>query len=147
MSTTYTPSARRFNPMTKIAAGACAIALSASVASLAFTLDHNAHHASAAPAPASVPAAHYVPATHYVPDTHHVTPAPVPSPAVETLQRQLGQLNYYEGSIDGLMGPQTVAAIQYLQRDAGLPQTGQLNAATNNALANFLAHGNNQMAG
>ena len=76
-----------------------------------------------------------------------MNPAPVASPAVETLQRQLGQLNYYEGSIDGLMGPQTVQAIQYLQRDAGLPQTGQLNAATDNALANFLAHGNNQMAG
>ncbi len=141
MSTTYTPTAHRSNLMTKIAAGACAIALSASVASLVFTLDHNTRHAAAAPAPASAPAAHYAPATH------HVNPAPVASPAVETLQRQLGQLNYYEGSIDGLMGPQTVQAIQYLQRDAGLPQTGQLNAATDNALANFLAHGNNQMAG
>lgn len=59
----------------------------------------------------------------------------------------LGQLNYYEGPDDGIMGPQTIQAITYLQRDAGLPQTGQMNAATQAALAHFLAHGNNQMAG
>jgi peptidoglycan hydrolase-like protein with peptidoglycan-binding domain len=77
------------------------------------------------------------------------TPAhPVqPSAAVAKLQRELGQLNYYEGADDGLMGPQTIQAIKYLQRDAGLPQTGQMNAATQAALANFLAHGNNQMGG
>jgi peptidoglycan hydrolase-like protein with peptidoglycan-binding domain len=45
------------------------------------------------------------------------------------------------------MGPQTIAAIQDLQRQAGLPQTGQMNAATQAALANYLAHGNNQMGG
>jgi Putative peptidoglycan binding domain len=75
------------------------------------------------------------------------TPAAVPSAAVKTLQQQLGQLNYYEGPVDGLMGPQTVAAIQDLQRQAGLPQTGTMNTATQAALANYLAHGNNQMAG
>ena len=63
------------------------------------------------------------------------------------LQQELGQLNYYEGPDDGIMGPQTIQAIKYLQRDARLPQTGQMNAATQAALANFLAHGNNQMAG
>ena len=63
------------------------------------------------------------------------------------LQRELGQLNYYEGPVDGLMGPQTIAAIKDLQRQAGLPQTGQMNAATQAALANYLAHGNNQMGG
>lgn len=45
------------------------------------------------------------------------------------------------------MGNQTIQAIKYLQRDAGLPQTGQMNAATVAALHNFLIHGNNQMAG
>jgi peptidoglycan hydrolase-like protein with peptidoglycan-binding domain len=45
------------------------------------------------------------------------------------------------------MGPQTIAAIKDLQRQAGLPQTGQMNAATQAALANYLAHGNNQMGG
>jgi peptidoglycan hydrolase-like protein with peptidoglycan-binding domain len=81
---------------------------------------------------------------------HHVTPVtpvhPVaPSAAIETLQRELGQLNYYEGPVTGTMTSQTTQAITYLQRDAHLPQTGTMNAATQAALANFLANGNNQM--
>jgi hypothetical protein len=43
------------------------------------------------------------------------------------------------------MNTQTEQAITYLQRDAGLPQTGTMNAATTAALAHFLATGNNQM--
>jgi hypothetical protein len=78
--------------------------------------------------------------------TNPVTPVK-PSAAVMQLQRELGQLNYYEGPVDGVMGPQTIAAIKDLQRQAGLPQTGQMNAATQAALANYLAHGNNQMGG
>ena len=70
---------------------------------------------------------------------------PAPSAAVETLQRELGQLNYYEGPITGTVTPQTVQAITYLQRDAHLPQTGVMNSATQTALTNFLANGNNQM--
>ncbi len=85
--------------------------------------------------------------THTVTPAQPVTPKQVPSAAVETLQKQLGQLNYYEGPVDGLMGPQTTAAITYLQRDAGLPQTGTMNAATQAALQNYLVNGNNQMAG
>jgi hypothetical protein len=76
--------------------------------------------------------------------THHVTPA-VPSAAIETLQRELGRLDYYEGPVTGIMNTQTTLAITYLQRDAHLPQTGQVNAATRTSLAVFLAHGNNQM--
>jgi hypothetical protein len=72
---------------------------------------------------------------------------PTPSASVKTLQEQLGRLNYYEGTVDGLMGPQTEAAIADLQRQAGLPQTGQMNSATEAALSNYLAHGNNQMGG
>ena len=75
------------------------------------------------------------------------TPAVTPSASVKQLQQELGQLNYYEGPVDGLMGPQTIAAIKDLQRQAGLPQTGTMNAATQKALDNYLAHGNNQMGG
>ena len=78
---------------------------------------------------------------------HHVTPVtpPAPSETVIVLQRELGQLNYYEGPITGTMNNQTVVAITYLQRDAGLPQTGSMNAATQQALTTMLAQGNNQM--
>ena len=70
-----------------------------------------------------------------------------PSASVKKLQQELGQLNYYQGPVDGVTGPQTTAAIQDLQRQAGLPQTGTMNAATQKALDNYLAHGNNQMGG
>jgi hypothetical protein len=122
---------------------------------LAATLSHS--HSSQAPATNSTPTSTSVPAqpTTPVSPAHPVQPAtpvspahPVqPSAAVMKLQQELGQLNYYEGPDDGIMGPQTIQAITYLQRDAGLPQTGQMNAATQAALTNFLAHGNNQMAG
>jgi peptidoglycan hydrolase-like protein with peptidoglycan-binding domain len=76
-------------------------------------------------------------------------PAPPvrPSATIKLLQEQLGQLNYYNGSTAGYMNHATVQAITYLQRDAHLPQTGQLNTATENALNSMLAGGNNQMGG
>jgi peptidoglycan hydrolase-like protein with peptidoglycan-binding domain len=97
--------------------------------------------------PSTVPAMPITPATPITP-AHHVTPvtpSTVPSQAVETLQRELGQLNYYEGPVNGLPSSQLTAAITYLQRDAHLPQTGVMNAATEQALVGFLAHGNNHM--
>ena len=105
--------------------------------------------------PAPVPAVTHVapvaqaPAMPSIRETPAPKPAPAPaatpSPAIETLQRELGQLNYYEGPITGTMNSQTTAAITYLQRDAHLPQTGTMNAATQQALVTMLAHGNNQM--
>jgi hypothetical protein len=93
-----------------------------------------------------VPAAHGgTPAHHVVPNPPAPPKPPAPSAAVSTLQRELGQLNYYEGPVTGTMNSQTTQAITYLQRDAGLPQTGTMNAATEQALVQFLAHGNNQM--
>jgi peptidoglycan hydrolase-like protein with peptidoglycan-binding domain len=74
-------------------------------------------------------------------------PTPSYSATVATLQKQLSQLNYYEGPVNGIAGPQTTQAITFLQRQAGLAQTGQMNAATQAALNNYLIHGNNQMAG
>jgi hypothetical protein len=97
-------------------------------------------------APAANPAQPTSP-TQTVNPAQPATPAVPPSASVKKLQQELGQLNYYEGPVDGVMGPQTVAAIQDLQRQAGLPQTGTMNAATQKALDNYLAHGNNQMGG
>ena len=117
---------------------------------------HSQANASSAPAPSSpASTAQYQPS----PDHHAGTPvrvpkdrpapAPVavPSAAVKLLQQQLAQLNYYDGPITGVENTNTVQAIQYLQRDAHLPQTGQLNGATRAALNSMLVHGNNQMAG
>jgi Putative peptidoglycan binding domain len=97
------------------------------------------------PAVPSQPAAN--PAVPAQPTGGSTTNPVTPSASVKNLQQQLGQLNYYEGSNDGIMGPQTIAAIKDLQRQAGLPQTGQMNTATQAALNNYLIHGNNQMAG
>jgi hypothetical protein len=103
-------------------------------------------HSSTAPATAGSPASATAQPTSSARPTSPVSPVR-PSAAVMQLQRELGQLNYYEGPVDGITGPQTIAAIEDLQRQAGLPQTGQMNAATQAALANYLAHGNNQMGG
>lgn len=75
-----------------------------------------------------------------------VKPSPAkPSSSIKVLQQELGQLNYYEGPVDGIAGPQTTAAIKYLQRDAHLPQTGVMNQATTNAMIKMLVSGNNVM--
>lgn len=68
-----------------------------------------------------------------------------PSGEVETWQKDLGQLNYYEGPVNGYLTPQTVQSITYLQAAAHLPQTGEMNAATQAAMQYMLIHGNNQM--
>ena len=104
----------------------------------------------AAPASTSAPAANPAQPTTPVQTANPAqptTPAVPPSASVKKLQQQLGQLNYYEGPVDGYMGPQTIAAIKDLQRQAGLPQTGTMNAVTQKALDNYLAHGNSQMGG
>lgn len=101
------------------------------------------------------PVAPVVPITPSTPSTptpapshHKVTPAPEhASDAVRLLQRELGQLNYYEGTANGYETAATVQAIKYLQRDAKLPRTGVLDIATQRALINFLITGNSQMAG
>jgi peptidoglycan hydrolase-like protein with peptidoglycan-binding domain len=126
-----------------IAVGA-AVAGAAVVAGLVFGLggfgSSTTTSGAAGTAPAVVPAG----TVH-----HHVTPVtPVaPSQTIIVLQRELGQLNYYEGPITGTMNEQTVQAITYLQRDAHLPQTGTMTPATQTALQHFLATGNNQMGG
>jgi peptidoglycan hydrolase-like protein with peptidoglycan-binding domain len=99
---------------------------------------------------------HTTPAATPAPPAHNVTPAAnvapnnpnhLPAAQVETIQRELGQLNYYEGPVNGVMTPQTVQAIEYLQRDAKLPQNGYFDQVTYLALQNMLQNGNNQMAG
>ncbi len=68
-----------------------------------------------------------------------------PSDEVKRLQESLAQLNFYDGPIDGFRNHQTKQAITDLQREAGLPQTGQMNLASWSALTTLLVEGNNQM--
>jgi hypothetical protein len=112
-----------------------------------------AAYAPAAPAPAApvatAPATGGSPAVTPSHGGHVTPPAPpvTPSAAIETLQRELGQLNYYEGPVTGVVNTQTTQAITYLQRDAGLPRTGRMDSATQAALARMLVSGNNHMGG
>ena len=119
------------------------------LAAVGLTHNHATTRTPAASASTSAPAASATssaPASPAQPTTP-ASPAVTPSASVKKLQQELGQLNYYEGPVDGIMGTQTAAAIKDLQRQAGLPQTGTMNAATQAALDNYLVHGNNQMAG
>jgi hypothetical protein len=110
-------------------------------------LTHNHAATSSSPAASTSASAPAPASANPAQPTTPAAPAVVPSASVKKLQQELGQLNYYEGSVDGIMGPQTIAAIKDLQRQANLPQTGTMNAATQAALDNYLANGNNQMAG
>ena len=57
----------------------------------------------------------------------------------KALQQDLADAGYYEGEVDGVYGPETVAAVQSLQEANGLPQTGALDKATEAALRSELA--------
>ena len=136
MTNTTTASADRNSRSTFIAAATlCVIGLAGAIT--AIIVASASHHS------------HALPANHNSNGSHSSAPANNvhPSSSVATLQRELGQLNYYEGPVNGHMTPQTVQAIDNLQRAAGLSQTGTMNAATDNALMNQLANGDNQMGG
>lgn len=142
MSTNTTARPNHSSATTVGAAALCALAVTGIVTSVMFAFGS---HASAAPAP--ITPAGPTPVSPSTPG--HPTPDSVvkPSASIESLQRQLAQLNYYNGPITGIMNAQTTDAISYLQRDAKLPRTGVLNVATQNALTRYLITGNNQMAG
>jgi len=142
-TTTPTPAPSTTGRTVLIAVGS-AVAGAAIVAGLAFGF--GAFGSSAATTTGASTTSPVVPAST---NHHHVTPVtPVaPSETIIVLQRELGQLNYYEGPVTGVMNEQTVQAITYLQRDAHLPQTGTMNAATQAALQHMLVTGNNQMGG
>jgi peptidoglycan hydrolase-like protein with peptidoglycan-binding domain len=55
------------------------------------------------------------------------------------LQTSLTTAGYYEGEIDGIYGPETVAAVEALQTGTGLPVTGLVDRATAAALEDAVA--------
>ncbi len=87
------------------------------------------------------------------PDERHETAAPVPeataqapatepansgrssgNEAVRAVQLVLAELKLYDGDIDGLMGPQTRAAVSSYQRTVGMPVTGEVDGQLLDAL-------------
>lgn len=58
--------------------------------------------------------------------------------AVRRLQRVLEELALFAGRVDGYFGEETVLALQRLQQEFGLAETGEFNTATWYAL-NFWA--------
>ena len=72
-------------------------------------------------------------------DAQQETAAKAVSSYTTTLQQALADAGYYEGKVDGVYGPETVAAVQALQKANGLPQTGTLDKATEQALRSELA--------
>jgi len=44
--------------------------------------------------------------------------------AITELQQAMSDLGYYEGAVDGLYGPETVAGIKAVQKDCGLAEDG-----------------------
>jgi hypothetical protein len=111
-----------------------------STANASSTPDHQQTHSDVRPAVLPTPTPTPTP-------TPAPAPAVAPSPTIRLLQTQLAQLNYYMGPINGIDSTQVHQAISYLQRDADLPQTGQLTPATQAALSRMLVRGNNQMSG
>ena len=72
--------------------------------------------------------------TGCLPDERQVEAAAAVSSYTAALQQQLADAGYDPGAIDGVYGPQTVAAVQALQNAAGLPETGTVDKATEAAL-------------
>jgi len=62
------------------------------------------------------------------------------------LQTDLTTAGYDPGPIDGVYGPKTVAAVQQLQKDSGLKETGFVDEATSRALQEKLAEVGQQQA-
>jgi peptidoglycan hydrolase-like protein with peptidoglycan-binding domain len=50
------------------------------------------------------------------------------------LQKSLAEAGYYQGDVDGVYGPETVDAVESLQKAHGLPVTGAVDKATDAAL-------------
>lgn len=50
--------------------------------------------------------------------------------AIENAQKTLKQQGHDPGSVDGVIGPQTIAAVRAYQKEQGLEVTGRLDAST-----------------
>ncbi|MFC2153084.1 peptidoglycan-binding protein [Actinomycetota bacterium] len=57
--------------------------------------------------------------------------------AIAELQQAMSDLGYYEGEVDGLYGPETVAGIKAVQKDCGLAEDGLYGPQTHGCLVDL----------
>ena len=57
-----------------------------------------------------------------------------PSPLVTEIQTELQRRGYYQGALDGLIGPMTRTAVEQFELDSGLPPTGNVGSGLLNEL-------------
>ena len=57
-----------------------------------------------------------------------------PDKTFKKAQKKLRKAGHYDGKVDGVSGPETAEAVREFQRSKGLPETGQLDARTLDAL-------------
>lgn len=62
-------------------------------------------------------------------DTRAPAPQTLVDPLVFSAQQALKQAGYYDGPVDGLVGPMTRSAVMAFQRNEGREATGEINAA------------------
>ncbi len=62
------------------------------------------------------------------------TAAAKPSRLVTEIQTELQRRGYYQGALDGLIGPMTRAAVEQFELDSGLPPTGKVGSGLLNEL-------------
>lgn len=71
---------------------------------------------------------------YYAPTTVPVYRGSQPSDVTERVQLSLARKGYYDGEIDGVMGPGTRAAIRAYQMDRGLPISSTIDGSLVRAL-------------
>jgi peptidoglycan hydrolase-like protein with peptidoglycan-binding domain len=82
-------------------------------------------------------AGYWYPAWGYAPDAYYAWDGPIyasnnlpPDQVIANVQASLQQQGYYQGDIDGLIGPQTRGALAAYQRDHGLYETSAIDQPT-----------------
>src|SRR5438132_14163269 len=88
-------------------------------------------------APYFLNAGYWYPAWGYSPNAYYAWDGPVPAynnlppdQVIANVQSALQQQGYYHDEVDGLLGPQTRAAIAAYQRDHGLAETAAVDQPT-----------------
>ena len=82
-------------------------------------------------------AGYWIPAWGYAPNAYYAYDGPIygynnlpPDQVIANVQSALQQQGYYQGEVDGLLGPQTRAAVADYQRATGLAETAAIDQPT-----------------